>query len=229
MIRLLLLCLLSVPLQVFSATESAAVLWYVEKEKGLEAYKTRYIITQDYMRSDAGNDQDGFILFDRKARIIYNVVPDTETILVLKGDKQPIDRPTTFDIKESLTNASSDTPKIDGKSSREYRLQVDGKPCFSAMIVADFYTQSANAFQEFARVLAAQQVRSLENTPADMISSCFLARAVYAAGNYLSKGLPVLEWNEEGGSKQLLDYAIENVAAELFKTPENYQRYSPGE
>ena len=78
-------------------------------------------------------------------------------------------------------------------------------------------------------MLAAQQVRSLENTPADMISSCFLARAVYAAGNYLSEGLPILEWNEEGGSRQLLDYATENVAPELFTIPDNYQRYSPGE
>jgi len=62
-----------------------AVLWYAEQEAGIEPYKVRYIVSQDFMRSDEGIDEGGFVLLDRAQRQIYSVVPQNRTILHIDG------------------------------------------------------------------------------------------------------------------------------------------------
>ena len=66
--------LLSRPL---AAESTGTVLWYLEQEAGGEPYQVRYIVTDEFLRSDEGDDEGSFVLLDRAQRRIYNVVPAT--------------------------------------------------------------------------------------------------------------------------------------------------------
>lgn len=209
------------------ASESTLVLWYVVNEPGFEPYRVRYLISDDFLRSDDGQAGDDFVLLSRKEMKVYNIVHDTESILEIKGGANLPKTPASFSADETVQIAK-DAPAIAGKSAKEYQLTVDKKACFRAMVLPGLYMDAAKAFQQFAVVLATQQFRSLEHTPDDMISTCFIARAIYMAGNHSETGLPVIEWDDEGFSRQLVDYSEETIPAELFDLPEKYSRYTPG-
>ena len=47
---------------------TGTVLWYLEQEAGIQPYKVRYLVTEQFMRSDEGGSEGGFALFNRKTR-----------------------------------------------------------------------------------------------------------------------------------------------------------------
>ena len=61
----------------------AVMLLYEEQESGTETYPIRMIVTDDYVRSDDGVDDGSYLLYDRREKILYSVVPDEGRVLVL--------------------------------------------------------------------------------------------------------------------------------------------------
>jgi hypothetical protein len=82
------------------------------------------------------------------------------------------------------------------------------------------------AFEIFAEVLAVQQQRSIENTPAEYVTPCFLARYLYAADFDVSVGLPVITRAPGGEQRQLIRYEHDVLVDEsMFVLPEGYEPY----
>ena len=81
-----------------------SVLWYAEQEAGVEPYKVRYIINRDFMRSDEGSDEGGFVLLDRAEQQIYSVVPQNRTILHIdgRGELPQVSPQLAIEIKRSV-------------------------------------------------------------------------------------------------------------------------------
>lgn len=205
--------------------EQATVFWYSEQETGVEPSRLRYVVTKAFLRSDDGDPANGFVLLDRAKKTIYNVVPSSKTILVIDGAAGIGERPATLNIEERW-NDHPDAPAIGGKAVREVQVFVDDRFCYGAVVVPGLDDAAAGALREFAHVLAARQLGTLDNTPEEYRDGCYLARYVYAPALHLARGLPVEEWDSYGRRRSLLGAGETiDVDAGLFELPVGYRRY----
>jgi hypothetical protein len=204
---------------------NGTVLWYLEQEAGSEPYRVRYLVTAEFLRSDDGNDGDDFVLLDRAQRQIYNVVPETASVLVIDGRGAAPEAPAalSLDVQETV---DAQAPKLEGRQPLTVVLSADGDVCQSAVVVPGLLDDVRAAFQEFAQVLAVQQARTLSNMPVEFQTPCVLGRDVYAGDFHLGAGLPLLEWADKGTRRELLKYE-RNVplAATLFAVPDDLRVY----
>lgn len=215
----LVLCWATLPVLATGANDGT-VLWYLEQEAGGEPYRVRYLITADFMRSDDGQDQGDFSLLDRRQARIFSVVRETASVLAIDGDG-PAPRPPVslgIAVQESIEEQA---PKLEGRQPRKLELRAAGELCRSAVVAPGLLDDARTAFREFARVLAVQQARTLDNTPLEFRTPCFLAVDVYAGDFHLGAGLPLLEWNDRGDRRELLNYQRDvSLAEALFQIPE---------
>ena len=206
---------------------SGTVLWYLEREAGIEPYKVRYLVTADFMRTDEGPDTSGFALFNRKTRQIYSVVPEERSILRIdgRGDLPAVPQQLKLDIKQHSDSAA---PAVEGRVPLRVELSAGGELCHSAVVVPGFPGPAHAAFEEFAQSLAIQQLRTLDSTPKEFQTPCFLSRYLYATDFYLQLGMPLVDWNDKGERRELIDYRFDAELDEaLFKLPEGYQTVEP--
>ncbi|MGD2074073.1 MAG: hypothetical protein PVI91_04480 [Gammaproteobacteria bacterium] len=204
---------------------SATVVWYAEQEAGREPSRARYIVTDAFLRLDEGNDEGGFVLLDRRRRQIYNVVPETGSVLNIDGRGRRPEPPETLSIAVE-TSYDAQAPTLEGKRALTVVLRAGDKVCRSAVVVPGLLDDVSAAFGEFFRVLAVQQSRTLDNTPRALQTPCFLARYLYAGDFHARAGLPLLEWSGSADRRELLDYT-RNVAVDeaLLAVPDGLRSY----
>lgn len=209
-----------------SAAVKATVVWYLEQESGTEPFKVRYIITPDYLRSDEGGNGEGFVLLVRKDKRIYNVVPENRTVLEIDGDGvlPSVPASLSLEVREAIDN---NAPRLEGKAALTLDLFADGELCHSAVVVPGLLENVRQALGEFQRVLAVQQTRTLNNTPEDLRTPCFLANTVFSADYHLGRGMPLLEWRIDALNKELLNYETDvELPESLFELPKDYTHFS---
>lgn len=206
--------------------EAAVIAWYSEQESGTEPETVRYIVTDKFMRSDNGSSEQGFVLLDRQQKKIFNIVPDTQSILVIDGKGAIPVAPEAFVIRET-DSTDPDAPRVNGKVVHEIHVSSDKQLCYSAMVAPGLYDVVRQAQLEFSQVLAVQQSRVLERTPENMRTGCFMIQYLYAPARHLLSGLPVREWDKDGKTRQLLDLQTVPVDSGLFELPQGYRQYSP--
>jgi len=205
-----------------NAGEKGIVLWYAEQEAGIEPYKVRYIVGRDFMRSDEGGNEGGFVLLDRAEQQIYSVVPQNRTILHIdgRGELPQVPPQLSIEIKRS---ADEKAPEIAGKVPVRLELVANQKLCYSAVIVPGHLEQARAALQEFARALSIQQSRTLAATAQEYQTPCFLSRYLYATDFHLQQGIPLVDWSQQGQRRELLDYETGVELDEgLFELPDGF-------
>lgn len=209
--------------------QAAVLLWYQEQEAGTEPQKVRYLVTDAFLRIDDGGSENGFVLLDRKQHQVYNVVPDTRSVLVIDGRGALPAVPDTLHIREQRRRDQA-APVIAGRATLEIEVSANDKRCYTGIVVPGLLDDVGRALAEFKRVLAVHQQRTIDNTPAEFQTPCFVTRYLYAPARHLNHGVPLEEWDEEGDRRRLLDYdAAFSADAALFRIPPAYVRYAPGE
>jgi len=208
-------------------TVSAYQLSYQEQEAGIEPYETRYIITDRYLRINDLSDKEGFILYDDKTRTIYSVSHFNHRTLVMKNsDYKKIDL-------DKLVNTSYqslvDAPAISGQPVYRYRVSSrgqGGEVCADIQLAEALLPKITRVLQRYKEVVAANQVMNLHKTPDEFKTPCYIADQVYDAGEYYSKGLPILEWHSNNTQKALLNYEKVEVSPDIFVDPQDYEKFS---
>jgi hypothetical protein len=204
------------------AAQTATVLWYAEQEAGTRPYKVRYIVSEQYMRSDDGQDQGDFVLYDRRRQQIYSVAHEERRVLQIDGKGMVPAAPETLAMKVDKT-IDKDAPTVAGRHPVTVRLFAGQQSCYTATVLPDFLPDVRGALLEFNRALAVQQLRSLDNTPEDFRTPCFLLRYLYATDFSLVHGLPLADLDGSGDRRELLDYQTGvHFEDELFKIPDDY-------
>ena len=84
----------------------------------------------------------------------------------------------------------------------------------------------SRSLQRFQRIISGKNIASLENTPEEYKTPCYLVDQVYNNGDYYSKGFPIQEWHSNEKRRQLMNYEDAEVDAAIFKIPEEYRQYS---
>jgi hypothetical protein len=212
-----------------AAVITATVLHYQEQEAGTDSYPVRVLISPEYMRIDDGYAESDFALLDRAARSIFSVSHDDRSILVIQHTTAGHTLPPGIHMEQDRV-VDAEAPRVAGKQPVHRRFITNEVVCHEAVVVPGLLEEAARALIEYEETLASRQQENLAITPQAMQSGCFLTRYVYAPARHLRQGFPILEWDNEGYRRQLVDYhEAEQVPGELFRLPGDYQRFSLGD
>jgi hypothetical protein len=204
-------------------TLPATVLYFVEQEPGEEAYRTRMLITAEYLRVDDGRPDSDYTLYTRRDRTIYSVTASDKIVLTIKPELGKPEPP--IRLEHRTVREKDEAPSVGGKAVVRWRLMTNGTTCYDIHAADGLLPQAVTALREFIETLSWDQARSLAYTPKEMQTPCHLANNIFAATRYLDHGLPVRRADMTGRVSELVDYK-EGFEAEsaLFTLPESFRR-----
>ncbi len=209
-----------------SRSVSAVRLVFEEQEAGIEPYRTRYLISSEYLRIDDGADTVDFILLDRRAQTIYSASAESRTILTIMNRIRDSESPLVLELTEKWQPLEA-APTIDGRRAAHRTYLVNGTRCYDVVAVPGLADDAVAALRLYRRVLASEHKRMLPHVPADTHEACDLAHNVFAPDRHLRRGLPIEEWDQVGYRRALLDMDFDYQADPgLFVLPEGFRRYS---
>lgn len=207
-------------------SQNVLMLKFQEGEPEVDPYTTRMLVADDYLRLDDGGDQDDFILFDRKQKIIYSVTHENKSVLVVTN--LPVKGAWADDLKlEEILHEDSNAPLVSGRRPGQIEMRVNGKLCRRMVVVPGLLEPAIKALIEFRQVLASEHVRNLGRTPVEMQDSCFLGYEVRNPDKVLQFGFPVQQQDHMGKTRILLDYKSGfSVNPSVFQLPQGYREFS---
>lgn len=209
----------SFPLQ----AEQVDLLVYAVDEPGVTRYISRILVNDAWVRLDEGGESaGGYTLYDRVGRVIYNVDPESQTVLLMApGGKQPV-LPGELKLTQSLT-ADPEAPAVAGKRVSQLKLFANGEPCRTLQVAEGVMPKALQGMRELRLTLARLQ-EGAATLPGASLSACEMAEYLYAPVRALDHGLPLVD--EMGGKRQwLIDFnPLFEVSDALFQVPADYER-----
>lgn len=204
---------------------NATIIHFEEQESGSDKYRSRVIITPDYMRLDDGEAAVDFVLYDRKKRVIYSTNSLDKRTLVIKWRKAALTMPEA--LKNRVEIVQDSVPTIADKPVTHYRLYTNGKQCYDLFAAKGLLPGAVKAMTEFQETLAVEHSNFMLAMPLQTASVCDRVNNVFDPARYLKFGFPVHASDFLGRSRQLVDYkANVKIDKKLFKLPEGFEQYS---
>ncbi len=206
-----------------SGNGEAFRLVYLEREPGIQPYRSRYIVNARYLRIDDEDQNGDFMLFDRRREIIFSVSSGNRSILEIRRHEKGGEPPRELSIhKERLPLEGA--PDIGGREALFHRYAVNGETCLEQVAVPDLAPAMVEALKEFRDVLSGEHRRMVPFTPADMQKPCDLARHAFHTERFMEHGLPLREWDPAGTGRELvsMDPGFDADPA-LFELPAGYR------
>ena len=202
---------------------SAQLLVYRVTEPAGEPYISRILVTEDFLRMDQGQEDDGFILLDRKQEVIYSVNGDDRTILQLDPERGERTLPPGMQLQARIIKGQ-EMPTLPGRKTEYWGFYVNGELCRSAVVAPELMPGAVRAYGEYLELLAFQHYATQAEVPAELQDSCDQAVYIFEPLAVLIKGLPLREWGKQG-VWELIDYREEfKVSSTGFVLPEDFQR-----
>jgi len=221
--------LFMVSAQVYATDMVDAVeLTYNEIEQNTEPYTVKYKVSRDFVRIDDESDSSGYIVFDIRGNKIYSVSHYDKSILVIPEYPHEAYSP-EFEVQVEY-GVLDMAPKIQDKKVYNYRVKavttVTTETCMDIQLVPGLLPDIAKTLQSFQKIVSSQQVISLEATPEEFRTPCYMIDQIYNKGDYYSKGLPVQEWHSNERRRQLINFERTKVDPSIFEIPPDYRQYS---
>jgi len=196
---------------------------YEDSEPGVDAYQTRLLVNEKFLRMDDGVDDSSYTLLDRQKKIVYSVSHANQTVLkiVTKKTSDRVERKLVMDATKIEDGAM---PEVGGKKPNHYQLTVNGNICANVIAVKGLHKELVQALGEFKRVLVGTHIANMTNTPKELQNECFLAHNIVSPSRTLQFGLPIFEEDISGKRRLLIDYKVNaNTNETLYKLPEKYR------
>ena len=216
------------PVEPAAGQVTVTILDFTEVEQGTEPYKTRMLVGERYLRVDEGDGSEGYVLFDRQKKRIFSVVKENESIMVVDPSDplQPMPDDLTIRADKQVLD---DMPSISGVQPSYYQFYANDTLCYHLVAADGLLPGVTSILMDYQSVLAAQQQQSLQYTPQELQTPCFLANFIYAPTLYITKGFPIEQW-DIAGYRRSLEEIRENVSVDeaLFSLPDEYQYFSIG-
>ncbi len=225
----LLTCLLPACLFGDIQAESIAadlLVYRVENQHAPAPYLSRILVSDDMLRMDEVGDDSmqGYLLFDRKERLVLSVDPETRTTMVIAPapDETTAKTALALDIQ---SRPLDDAPLFGGKKPHEHLIRIQGKECINLVTVEGEMPRAMNALREMNSVVANRHMRLLATAGEMAGEDCKLQLDAYYPGIEYSKGL-MLTLMGDSENRHLVEYkqAIE-VDPEFFEEPLEYNRF----
>ncbi len=203
------------------------LLTFVEFEKGVDPYRTRVVVTPEFMRFDDGEGSVDFVLFDRRKRIIYSVNSEDETVLAVHPKQIKLEPPMKLALEAHALGNMADAPAIDGKIPQHYQFLANGEICYDTVSVKGLLPDAVDALRDFTAVLASDSKVTFNTIPADLHDPCDMSMSTFAAGRHFAYGFPIQEWSPKGSGRTLIDFRTDYRAdPALFVLPKAYTHFT---
>jgi hypothetical protein len=191
-----------------------AVLRYLDQDAGDAPYPTRILVTPAFLRMDGGEDDGDFVLLDRHARRVFNVMREARVTMAFAADGVP-QKPETWPARLER--------RTDPAGIVRYRLRFGDTVCSEGSVAPHAAPDAARALGELKAVLAGTQYRAWRDTPPEIRHDCDLANLVWEAGSVSALGLPLEEREFSGRSRVLQEEAREPLRPLLFQLPHGFR------
>ena len=199
------------------------LLVFGDQEPEVEPYKTRLIITPDFMRFDDGEGATDYLLYDRNKKAIYSIVQSNKTVTIITSAPSDVKSPIELKLSSRKIDDMQDAPAMEGTRPQHHVYLSGEQVCFEVLSVPGFLPAYNRAMMEFNEVLANDAKFTLNNMPADMHNGCSLAKTVFAPNRHLKVGFPIQLWGPDGTQSVLLDFKRDYQADKtLFEVPASY-------
>ncbi|MGV6859332.1 MAG: hypothetical protein ACWA5X_10185 [bacterium] len=202
----------------------AQVFIYQEWEKGIDPYKSRVIVTRDYLRLDDGRADGDYLLFNRDTKVISSLTQEDRTILRMKRKPvtlEPGDA-SAFSVKE---RDASDMPKMAGHQPLHRTLFSGDKECYNVVAVPGMAPDAVAAMKEYLLTLAGEQAENLYKTPEEFRDPCMMSNLIYKPVAHLDFGFPLREWDYKGYGRELVGMQEQKLPSSLFQLNPDYHVY----
>ncbi len=200
---------------------------FVEQEKGIEPYKVRLVVSYEFLRFDDGESSNGYILYNRKNKIIYNVNDEEETIMEIHPKRKSVVSPIKLNNRDKKIAELTDAPKVNNTIPIKYEFKTNSVVCFGIVSVKGLLPMATKALREFQQALADDSTYTLESIPADMQDACALSMNTFTSTRHLKYGFPIQFWSPKGYSRALIGFDEDFKSSEkLFVLPEKYKSYT---
>lgn len=229
--KIIFLLMLSVLFSCAKKEHGDTLVLFTEQEDGVEPYKTRMIITKNFVRIDDGEGDKDFVLFNRVKNIVHSVNAGEKTVMAVHEKK--LKEGQTFEPPFKLTHtvkempAMKDVPTINGEKSKHYQLITNNKICYDVVSVKGLMPQVVKALTEFHTHMATDSYITFNNMPADMHDACDMTATTFKPARQFEFGFPIQEWGKRKYLRSLVDYDINYKAdPNLFVLPKDYNHYT---
>jgi hypothetical protein len=226
---LLLVMPLLATLPASGAEVAAELLIYRISSPAEEIYLNRLLVTPEFLRLDRGEQDSGYILYDRRQGVVYSADHEERSILII--DPPPLNKElaaqaTAIEVKPV---ASEKAPVVGGVTPQRWVLRAGGRQCREAYVLPGLMSNAVAAYGEYLSVLARQQALALPAIPAEFQDACDNAVHLLAPDALLRKGLPLKVWDEQGYRESLIDFREGfQVPESDFTLPDDYSRMPMG-
>jgi hypothetical protein len=201
----------------------AMMVHFSEFERGIGHLPITMMLTPEFLRIDDSIDNEkpgkGFILFNRKQKIIYSVDSEEQQIIKIKLLPVTIVSPVELKLRTVKIKTDKKAPLIAGKKMDHYQFFVNNKLCYDLFTVPELMPDVVSALKDYKQVLAGQQAATLPYMPADVYEACDLVKHTFYPKLYLEKGFPVLE-QETNYSRTLINFFTQDVLTDYFVLPD---------
>lgn len=182
---------------------------FEDREPDEPTYLSRILVLGERMRIDFGQDDQGFILFDRKANRVWHVSPSDRRLTgVAPGSVENVWPQDWVLSQESM-------PSETGVLSQ---VRLNGALCVEFKAVP-LLEKEAGLLRDYRRLLAANRALSWQKTPEDSREPCWLAIDVQQAGIEYAQGLPLAVRYWDARSRVLQGYDKRLARPGLFELP----------
>ena len=184
----------------------------------------RMIITDNWLRIDEGKDTDDFVLYDRREKLIYNIVMEEKSILIMDTTASDVkaDFPLNWKVKSEKSNMLMRTDDTTAARSVHYNFSLNGKSCYDTVALDKGMDAPLTAIKEYRQALANQLKKYYKPAKGE---NCAEAIKILSPNIHLKQGFPVREWSNYGYQRFLVDYRQKIIFPErLFQLPEGFSK-----
>jgi hypothetical protein len=195
---------------------------YADSEPEQSRMTSRILFLGDRMRMDFGQDDQGFVLFDRAARTVWHVSPQDQKVTGIvageAGSLEPKHGQTSWPQDWKL---SQDEMRSDQNLLTQLRLN---KTLCVEFKSAPMLSWQAQLLAEFRQTLAANQARLWLALPQTERQPCAFVVDVERAGIEYRRGLPLAIRYWDGRSRVYLAHQYLPPRPELFDLPKQFRQ-----
>lgn len=212
---LILGCLSLTALLAQATAPTMSELNYQDADPGAAPYRTRILVTPDYLRMDAGDDKGDFALLNRANGELLNVIRSERRAYRYQTRKIVLAKPQPWKITQIVKQLAPTT--------RQFIWSVNGKPCGQITAAVTLLPDTARALQQYWRALVPSQSQTWQHTPAELRNECDLARYVFEIPRLFQYGLPLEDIASDGRTRHYESDRQVPLQMDLFRVPKDYQ------
>lgn len=196
---------------------------YQDQDPDQATYISRILVQGDRLRMDYGQDEEDYILYDRRANAVWLIAHAERRVTEIPGgevrsDIRTKDWPEGWRLELERQAKGAETL---------FQLRVNGQLCVEYR-TAPLLKEEAALLAQFRRALAANQSASWRATPEELRQPCSLALDVREAGIEYRDGLPLALRYWDGRAQVYQGHARLPARAGLFEVPQDYSHFVVG-